>query len=146
MDQSNTKYNQVYTYICSLETKEQWKQLSIDDFDNNIVNPCCTLDASNIKRLFNHLSFEVCDLFLKKLWTIQDDFEYEDSMIYLEIIQALLIIRLESEGGFPSSRQRKNALRQLAHVNLILKPQLLEGIAETINIKREYKNLDETKH
>ena len=145
MDQSDSDNNiddQISTYIESLITKDQWKQLSIKDLDDNITNPCCALAENDLKRIFELLSFDSWEFFLKKLWTVQDVVEYEESTIYLEIIQALLVIRLESDGGFETGSKRKNALRQLAYVNLIMQTSLLDGIAETINVKREEQQLN----
>jgi len=119
--------------MMSINDEATWKEMTFDDFNEKVIHPFTQMNEDDFVKAITELPWKQANFLLKKLWTVQDELSYEDSLVYFDLIQAILLIRLDSETGFPNLSEQKKGIRQLAHVNILLQPQLVDGVAEAIS-------------
>lgn len=121
---SKRERNRLRKVIREVGTEMEWRMMSREDLENNIVNPLQALTENDLGVVVNRLEVEPFDLLMRKLWQEQDvppwNNGYEDTMHLMVLIKRLLIVRLTLEAE--ATVRRSWLTRQLAQISLILDP------------------------
>jgi hypothetical protein len=126
-------------------TLDEWKNMEYDTFYDDIVSPLNMMQPNVLKKVITSLHNPQFDMLTKKCWEEQDRQpnsvtgpnneqelidKYDETVPILILLENILSIRIELEND---QYKKTEMAKQLAMLNIILSPHLLESIADRMN-------------
>lgn len=138
--------------LLTTTSKQEWINMTYEHFLREIVEPLNMIGHESRRKVIETLDYPQFKMLTSKCWEEQDkqpmtepgkeDYENETQFeeAYYETLPIVLLLEdiLSIRLTFETLEQRKHDMtKQLGILNLILKPHLLDDVAEKINKKKK---------